>query len=73
MFGGPILVVEPHIDRLPEQLLAAGSCELAELGQALDSSDVLVLLTDHSSFMEIDPRSLKGKKVLDSRGVWAQP
>ena len=71
MFEGPILVVEPHVDTLPEEL-SADSCELVELQEALDSADVVVLLTDHTGFMEIDPRSLDGKKVLDSRGVWAR-
>ena len=73
MLQGSILVVEPHIETLPADLLAAGSCELVELQHALDMADVVVLLTDHSSFLEIDPGSLNGKKVLDSRGVWAQP
>ncbi len=71
MFEGPILVVEPHVDALPEEL-SADSCELVGLEHALDAADVVVLLTDHSSFMEIDPRSLDGKKILDSRGVWAR-
>ena len=72
MFDGRMLVVEPHVDRLPDEL-AADSCELAELGRALDAAGVVVLLTDHTTFMEIDPRSLDGKKILDSRGVWARP
>ena len=73
MFEGPILVVEPHVDTLPDDLLGAGTIELVELQQALDAADVVVLLTDHSSFLEIDPHILDGKRVLDSRGVWAQP
>ena len=73
MFGGPILVVEPHVETLPEDLQTDGSCDLVELQQALDGADVVVLLTDHSSFLEIDPSTLEGKRVLDSRGVWPQP
>ena len=73
MFPGTILVVEPHVDRLPDELLSADPCELVELPDAMERADVVVLLTDHSSFLEIDPRSLEGKKILDSRGVWAQP
>ena len=73
LFAGTILVVDPHVDRLPDELLADEPCELVELRDALDRADVVVLLTDHSSFLEIDPRSLEGKKSLDSRGVWAQP
>ena len=73
MFPGTILVVEPHVDRLPDELLSADPCELVELPDAMERADVVVLLTDHTSFLEIDPRSLEGKKILDSRGVWAQP
>ena len=73
MFEGPILVVEPHVETLPEDLQSVESCDLVELQQALDAADVVVLLTDHSSFLEIDPSTLEGKRVLDSRGVWAQP
>ena len=72
MFGGPIMVVEPHLETLPEELLSDGPCELVDLQSALDAAHVVVLLTDHSSFLEVDPRSLDGKKVLDSRGVWAK-
>ena len=68
---GPVLVVEPHLETLPEELLTDGPCELVDLQSALDAAQVVVLLTDHSSFLEVDPRSLDGKRVLDSRGVWA--
>lgn len=71
MFDGPIMVVEPHLEALPEELLSDGPCELVDLQTALDAAHVVVLLTDHSSFLEVDPRSLDGKKVLDSRGVWS--
>lgn len=72
MFDGPILVVEPHLETLPEELLSDGPCELVDLQSALDAAQVVVLLTDHSRFLDVDPRSLDGKKVLDSRGVWAR-
>ena len=72
MFDGPIMVVEPHLEALPEELLSDGPCELVDLQTALEAAHVVVLLTDHSSFLEVDPRSLDGKKVLDSRGVWSR-
>ena len=72
MFDGPILVVEPPVETLPEGLQSGGSCDLVELQQALDEADVVVLLTDHGSFLEIAPSTLEGKRVLDSRGVWPQ-
>ncbi len=73
MFEGTILVVEPHVEALPEELRRDGAMELVELREALAAADVVVLLTDHSSFLEIDPGSLEGKRVLDSRGVWLRP
>ena len=70
VFNGPVLVVEPHVDALPADLASNGACELVGLRYALDTADVVVLLTDHSEFLDIDPRMLKGKRVLDTRGVW---
>ena len=70
VFNGPVLVVEPHVDALPADLASDGACELVGLRYALDTADVVVLLTDHSEFLDIDPRMLKGKRVLDTRGVW---
>ena len=72
MLEGLVLVVEPHVDALPDQLAAGGACELVELRYALDVADVVVLLTDHSEFLDVDPRSLTGKRVLDTRGVWGR-
>ena len=73
VFEGTILVVEPHVEALPEELRGDRAMELVELREALDAADVAVLLTDHRSFLEIDPGSLEGKRVLDSRGVWPRP
>ena len=72
VFNGPVLVVDPHVDRLPADLAADGACELVGLQSALDVADVVVLLTDHSEFLDIDPRDLTGKRVLDTRGVWGR-
>ena len=72
VFNGPVLVVEPHVDRLPADLASDGACELVGLQSALDVADVVVLLTDHSEFLDVDPRDLTGKRVLDTRGVWSR-
>ena len=72
LFEGPVLVVEPHVDTLPADLAGDGACELVGLRYALDMADVVVLLTDHSEFLDIDPRRLTGKRVLDTRGVWGR-
>ena len=53
-----ILLVEPNINQLPENL-AAGT--LVSLSEAVDSSDVIVILVAHSEFENI---GLSDKKVI---------
>ena len=65
-----LLVVEPHIDALPPELEADGQVELASLEAALAAGDVIVLLTDHKEFREIDLSRLAGKRIVDTRGTW---
>ena len=45
--------------------------ELVELKVAVEFSDVVVLLVDHSQFQEIDHVLLKQKQLVDTRGVWS--
>jgi UDP-N-acetyl-D-mannosaminuronic acid dehydrogenase len=61
-------MVEPHLDTLPETLAGVG--ELVGLEEAINRSDVVVLLVDHDSFKAVKRRSLRGKAVLDTRGLW---
>lgn len=61
-----VLAVEPHISQLPEPLAAA---KLVDLETAL-SADVLVLLVDHSAFLDVDRARLAGRTVIDTRGIW---
>lgn len=66
---GQILVVEPHIDELPEPL-AALCVELADFDQAIERANIVVLLVDHLGFLEIDKSILKDRIVIDTRGAW---
>lgn len=66
---GEILVVEPHIFSLPEELSALG-LELSDFDRALDRANVVLLLVDHMAFMQVDHALLKDKFVIDTRGVW---
>ena len=68
--SGSILVVEPHIDALPEALSGLANVELVDLDRALDEADVVVLLVDHQSFKSDDRTRLAGKAVIDTRGIW---
>ncbi len=67
---GHILSVEPHIACLPATLDSSGSIQLVELDVAIKKADILVLLVDHQSFKNIDREQLKGKTVIDTRGIW---
>jgi len=62
-----ILVVEPFINVLPEELSRA---KLVDCIDGIRNSNIIVLLVDHSCFKSIDPDILKGKCLIDSRGVF---
>lgn len=57
-FKNPLLIVEPHIERLPEKLSNAKLCSLQEAKKA----DLVVILVGHQEFMQADFKSLN---VLD--------
>ena len=65
-----VLVVEPHIQSLPSCLAADENVRLADLQQAYDDADVILLLTDHSEFRNRPPISRTDQKVIDTRGAW---
>lgn len=64
-----ILVVEPHVDRLPGQLMSP-RVSLVTLSEALQRANVVVLLVHHSTFLSVDRALLAGKHVVDTRGAW---
>ncbi len=67
---GRILVVDPYVSELPSEISNCGNIELVGLEDGLSAADVVVLLTDHSMFTEIDQDALASKSVVDSRGLW---
>ena len=67
--GPALLVVEPHVQRLPEVLAARGA-RLVDLEEALRAADVVVLLVDHEEFRRLDVGRLAGLSVVDPRGTW---
>jgi len=68
--GFDVRVVEPHTDALPPELANLANVELVSLEAALSAAGVVVLLTDHRAFRELDRAALAGKQVVDTRGVW---
>ncbi len=65
-----VLVVEPHIEALPDELEGIPGLSLVPLDEAIERADVVVLLTDHRSFKALDRARLDGKAVIDTRGAW---
>jgi UDP-N-acetyl-D-mannosaminuronic acid dehydrogenase len=66
---GEVLVVEPHIARLPAPLAELGLV-LSDFDQALERANLVVLLVDHQAFQHVDRDLLKDKFVIDTRGAW---
>jgi len=64
-----LLVVEPHVSALPEELTRRG-LELTDFDMAIEKANVVLLLVDHSAFMHIDRDLIKDKFVIDTRGAW---
>lgn len=65
-----VLVVEPYASELPTELVDQDQVALYGLTEALSRSDVVVLLVHHAEFAQLDPQLLRGKRVVDTRGVW---
>ena len=65
--GLKVLAVEPHVTALPKAL--QGRAELVSLADALARASVVVLLVDHRAFAGLTLEQLKGKKLIDTRGM----
>lgn len=66
----PIMVSAPHADELPLELAGHSNVVLTDTNSAVQAADVVVLLVDHDKFRDLDPESLIGKRVVDTRGFW---
>lgn len=67
---GTVLVVEPNVDELPKELAERDNVELADLEDALDRADIMLLMVDHDPFKEVDRELLQEKIVIDTKGLW---
>lgn len=67
---GRLLVVEPHVEMLPDVLAGFSNIEFSTLEMALEQAEIVVLLVDHDYFKGIDPSQISGKTVIDTRGIW---
>ncbi len=64
-----LLVVEPHLEALPAQLNFP-HVKLADTQEALHQANLVLLLVNHRSFSHVDRALLKGKEIIDTRGIW---
>ncbi|WP_263260780.1 UDP-N-acetyl-D-mannosamine dehydrogenase [Pseudomonas sp. RIT-PI-S] len=67
-YPGKLYFVEPYIEKLPASLGAAA--KLCDFDMALDQADIIVLLVDHTAFKNVSESRLKGRQIIDTRGVW---
>lgn len=67
---GDLLVCEPYVDALPQRLADTGAT-LVTADEALDA-DVLLFLTAHSAFRNLDRDRLDARPVIDPCGVTRQ-
>lgn len=63
-------IVEPNIEKLPNTLIS-NNIKLVDLYSAINDSEIVVLLVDHSLFKKMDLGLLSGKQVIDTRGIWS--
>lgn len=70
LHDGRILVVEPHINSLPQQLSSLSNVQLAHAKEAIQHADIVVLLVDHDQFAALPNPAENGIPVIDSRGMW---
>lgn len=65
-----VLVAAPHSKGMPGKLADLDNVQISTAEEAIEEAAVVALLVDHDKFREIDPLSLEGKHVVDTRGFW---
>lgn len=65
-----ILAVEPNVAELPASLSQFGNVSLLDYEKALGEADVVVVLVDHEEFKDVKASTLRGKKIIDTKGLW---
>ncbi|ATG53771.1 UDP-N-acetyl-D-mannosamine dehydrogenase [Brachybacterium ginsengisoli] len=67
---GTVLVVEPNIEELPKEFAGKDNVQLAELDDAVERADIVLLMVDHDPFKEFDREKLREKVLIDTKGLW---
>lgn len=64
---GEVIAVEPHVSKLPVAL-EERKVSLLSVEEAIEKSDIILVLVDHEIFSAIDFEKLKEKVVIDTKG-----
>jgi UDP-N-acetyl-D-mannosaminuronic acid dehydrogenase len=64
-----LLVVEPNISELPHSL-NSNAIQMTNLQDAVEKSDIILLLVAHKEFVEIDSQKIIETVVIDTVGLW---
>lgn len=67
---GELLVVEPNINALPDELQTLPNISLVKTETAINDADIVLMLVNHRKFYQINKELLVGKAIVDTRGVW---
>ena len=70
MSHATVLAVEPNVSELPKGLQGLANVEFADYQDAIERADVVLLLVDHDEFKTLPATALKGKAVVDTKGLW---
>ena len=62
-------IVEPNIEKLPNNFPV--KTILSKAVEAIEKSDIIILLVDHDEFEILDPSLLLGKQLIDTRGIFS--
>ena len=65
-----LLVVEPNVHVLPTSLANKKNVRLVSLEEAMREANIILLLVDHKEFKAMDRELLKGRTVIDTRGIF---
>ncbi|MBN8539927.1 MAG: UDP-N-acetyl-D-mannosamine dehydrogenase [Deltaproteobacteria bacterium] len=65
-----LFAVEPYVERLPEELSNKLNVRLVDSRTAILEAEIVLVLTNHRQFIELDRSLLQEKVVIDTRGIW---
>lgn len=68
---GRLMIVEPHMDGLPDDLAGLPLVEASALDEAVAQADIVVILVAHNRFRKLDRGAFGHKVVIDTVGLLA--